>query len=47
VPSNTLKGVALNPDTAGLIFPEVAARVAEATARLGYRRDLLGGVPAH
>lgn len=32
---------ALNPDTAGLISPDVVARVADAAARLGYRRDLL------
>lgn len=32
---------ALNPETAGLISPEMVARVAEVAARLGYRRDLL------
>ena len=32
---------ALNPETAGLISPDVVARIAETAARLGYRRDLL------
>jgi LacI family transcriptional regulator len=32
---------ALNPETAGLISPDVVARVADTAARLGYRRDLL------
>jgi LacI family transcriptional regulator len=32
---------ALNPQTAELISPDVVARIAEAAARLGYRRDLL------
>jgi len=32
---------ALNPETAGMISPDVVARIAEAASRLGYRRDLL------
>ncbi len=32
---------ALNPETARLISPDVAARVAETARRLGYRRDLI------
>jgi len=32
---------ALNPETAGMISPDVVARIAEAARRLGYRRDLI------
>ena len=32
---------ALSPETAGLISPDVVARITETAARLGYRRDLL------
>ena len=32
---------ALNPETAGMISPDVVARIAEAAQRLGYRRDML------
>jgi len=32
---------ALNPETAGMISPDVVARIAEAARCLGYRRDLL------
>jgi LacI family transcriptional regulator len=32
---------ALNPETAGVISPDVVARIAETAQRLGYRRDML------
>ena len=32
---------ALNPETAGMISPDVVARIAETAQRLGYRRDML------
>ena len=32
---------ALNPETAGMISPDVIARIAETAQRLGYRRDLI------